>query len=385
MKSCNKLRFVSPLACLFCTFAVLPIAQAQQLPKNGLRIPYTIALTATSELDGEPKEWTKNGVNYIEETTKFDVFRVGNKQLLEMLLNEGIIEDGAISGWSLVEYLQTSGSYDDEGMFQQGAFLVKTGREPIDVSEYLGYTLTDREVESGKETYTEKDGVYSETSKYSGQCIGKIQFADVTIGSGLAKYTDTWSGTWSEYDYDYNSTWSYSPQTFSISGISGWLGGESEDDDPYGEPNIEPYYPADPWDDFSGSYSSTVEGVRLYFYDYSDIDESSVYYYADIASAWSGPFYDSNGDAFYPDNTQNQFSHASSFSDDYDGIHIRLNFYDSTSEIFYYSMLQYDTLNYFREIYVDEEEEDPVLIQGSIRMSGKGTAIRLPEQDYYPY
>jgi hypothetical protein len=34
----------------------------------------------------------------------------------------------------------------------------------------------------------------------------------------------------------------------------------------------------------------------------------------------------------------------------------------------------------------DEEEEDPVLIQGSIK-AGKGTAIRLPElaDDYYPY
>lgn len=384
MKSCNKLRFVSPLACLFCTFAVLPIAQAQQLPKNGLRIPYTIALTATSQLDGEPKEWTKNGFNYIEETTKFDVFRVGNKQLLEMLLNEGIIEDGAISGWSLVEYLQTSGSYDDEGMFQQGAFLVKTGREPIDVSEHLGYTLTEREVESGKETYSEKDGVYSETSKYSGQCIGKIQFADVTIGSGLAKYADTWFGTWSEYDYDYNSTWSYSPQTFSISGISGWLGGESEDDDPYGEPNIEPYYPADPVGEYS-YYSTTTEGIRLYFYNSSDSGEYSVNYYADISSAWSGPFYDSNGDGFYPDNALNHLSHVAISQDGNLGGHIWLNFYDSMSGISYYSKLEPSDLNYFREIYVDEEEEDPVLIQGSIRMSGKGTAIRLPEQDYYPY
>jgi hypothetical protein len=355
------------------------------MPKNGLRIPYTIALTATSQLEGNLKEWTKNGINYVEETSKFDVFRIGNKQLLEILLEEGLIEDGTISGWSLVEYLQTSGSWGDEGMFQQGIFLVKTGRDPINLNGYLGYTLTEREVESGKETYSEKDGVFSETSKYSGQCIGKIQFGDATIGSGLAKYTDTWSGTWSEYDYDYNGTWSYSPQTFSISGISGWLGGESEDDDPYGEPNIESYYPTDPWNDSIMSYTPTADGIRLYFYDNSDSGEYTVYYYADIASAWSGPFNDSNGDVFYADNAQNQFDYLSNSWDDYDGSHIRLNFYDYESGISYYSKLQYYSLNYFREVYDDEEEEDPVLIQGSIKMSGKGTPIRLPEYDYYPY
>jgi hypothetical protein len=358
-----------------------PTVQAQQLPKNGLRIPYTIALTATSQLEGNPKEWTKNGINYVEETSKFDVFRIGNKQLLEILLEESLIGDGTISGWSLVEHLQTSGSWEDEGMFQQGIFLVKTDREPINLNDYLGYTLTEREVESGKETYNEKDGVFSETSKYSGQCIGKIQFGDATIGSGLAKYTDTWSGTWSEYDYDYNSTWSYSPQTFSISGISGWLGGESEDDDPYGEPNIESYYPYDFVSDFSWSYSTTAEGIRLYFYDSSN----SVNYYADTASAWSGPFYDLNGDAYYPENAQSQLNSVSGSWDDYSENHIRLNFYDYESGTSYYSKLQYESLNYFREVYDDEEEEDPVLIQGSIRMSGKGTAIRLPEQDYYPY
>jgi hypothetical protein len=52
----------------------------------------------------------------------------------------------------------------------------------------------------------------------------------------------------------------------------------------------------------------------------------------------------------------------------------------------YYSNVQFDNLDYYREIYDDEEEEDPVLIQGSIK-AGKGTAIRLPElaDDYYPY
>jgi hypothetical protein len=147
MKSWNKLRVVSPLACLFCTFAVLPVAQAGQLPKNGFRTPYTIALTATSEIDGAYKEWEQNGTYYSKETTKLNVYRVGNKQLLEILLEQDVIPDGTISGWSLVEYLQTSGSSEDEGMFQQGAFLVKTGKDPIDMNDYLGYTLTEREVE----------------------------------------------------------------------------------------------------------------------------------------------------------------------------------------------------------------------------------------------
>jgi hypothetical protein len=384
MKSCNKLRFVSPLACLFCTFAVLPIAQAGQLPKNGLRIPYTIALTATSQLDGEPKEWTKNGINYTKETSKFDVFNVGNKELLEILLEQEIITDGTIKGWSLVEYLQTSGSSADEGMFQQGAFLVKTGREPIDVNEYLGYTLTEREVESGEETYSEKDGVFSETSKYSGQCIGKIQFADVTIGSGPAKYTDTWSGTWSEYDYDYNWTWSYSPLTFSISGISGWLGGESEDDDPYGYADVETYYPSNPQADYQ-SYSTgdnADSGPRLYFYD----SANNISYYGSVN--FTGPFYnDQDDEQYYPSNPQNQFQSVSSVSTNGGPSVYRFYYYDDANSVSYYSNVQFEDLNYYREIYDEEEEEAPVLIQGSIKMSGKGTAIRLPElaDDYYPY
>lgn len=367
-------------ACL----VVAPIAQAQPLPKNGLRIPYTIAFTATSEIEGASKEWTKNGVSYVKETSKFDVFKVGNKELLEILLEERIIDDGTIKGWELVEYLQTSGSSTDEGMFQQGAFLVKTGREPIDVNEYLGYTLTEREVEAGEETYSEKDGILSETSKYSGQCIGKIQFADVTIGSGPAKYTDTWSGTWSEYDYDYNWTWSYSPQTFSISGISGWLSGEPEDDDPYGYADVETYYPSNPQADYQ-SYSSgdnADAGPRLNFYD----SANNISYYGSVNFA--GPFYnDQDDEQYYPSNPQNQFQSVSSVSTNGGPSEHRFYYYDDANSVSYYSNVQFEDLNYYREIYDEEEEEAPVLIQGSIKMSGKGTAIRLPElaDDYYPY
>jgi hypothetical protein len=383
MKNSKSLPIASPWAYFLSAYlAAMPASQAQQLPKNGLRIPYTIARTATSEVEGAPKEWTKNGISYTKETTKFDVFKVGNKQLLEVLLEQGIIEDGTISGWSLVEYLQTKGSSDDEGMFQQGIFLVKTGREPIDMNEYIGYTLTDREVESGEETYSENNGVYSEASKYNGQCIGKIQLAGVNIGSGVAKYTDTWSGTWSEYDY--NSTWSYSPQTFSISGISGWLGGESEDDDPYGEPDVETYYPSSPQADYQSytQYHNATSGPLLYFYD----SANSISYYGSVDLA--GPFYyDQNDEEYYPSNPENQFQSVSSVSTNGGPSEYRFYFYDSTDGVQYYSNVQFENLTYYREIYDEEEEEDPVLIQGSIKMSGKGTAIRLPEwaDDYYPY
>jgi hypothetical protein len=387
MKNSKPLPIASPRAYfLGACLAAMPVAQAQQLAKNGLRIPYTIALTATSEIEGAPKEWTKNGISYTKETTKFDVFKVGNKQLLEVLLEQEIIEDGTISGWSLVEYLQTKGSSDDEGMFQQGIFLVKTGREPIDMNEYLGYTLTEREVESGEETYSENNGVYTETSKYNGQCIGKIQLADVNIGSGVAKYTDTWSGTWSEYDYEYNSTWSYVPQTFSISGISGWLGGESEDDDPYGEPDVETYYPSNPQADYLSysTYDNATSGPRLYFYD----SANNISYYGSVNFA--GPFYnDQNDEQYIPSNPENHFQSVSSVSTNGGPSVYRFYFYNSTDGEQYYSNVQFVNLTYYREIYDEEDEEDeedPVLIQGSIK-SGKGTAIRLPEwaDDYYPY
>ncbi len=220
MKYSKSLPIASPCAYfLGACLAAMPVAQAQQLPKNGLRIPYTIALTATSEIEGAPKEWIQNGVSYTKETSKLDVFRVGNKQLLEILLDQDVIPDGTISGWSLVEYLQTSGSSEDEGMFQQGAFLYKAGKDLVDVNDYLGFTLTESEVESGEETYGEKNGVYTEVGKYNGQCTGKIQFAGVNIGSGLAKYTNSGTWSWTE-DYEFYS-WSEIGQSFSITGISG--------------------------------------------------------------------------------------------------------------------------------------------------------------------
>lgn len=383
MKSRNQTYIAFPFACFFgASLMALPTAQAQKLPKNGLRIPYTIELTATSQLNEEPKEWTKKGINYVKETSKFDVFRVGNKQLLEILLEEGIIKDSTIRGWALVEYLQTSGSMEDEGMFQRGIFLVKTGREPIDVNEYLGYTLTEREVESGEETYSEKNGVFSETSKYDGQCIGKIQFAGATIGSGVAGYTNTWSGTWSEYDYDYNWTWSYSPQTFSISGISGWLGGESEDDDPYGEPNVETYYPSNPEADYQSysTYGPDASGPRLYFYNSAE----NVSYYGSVN--FVGPFYnEQNDEPYYPSYPQGHFQSLSSVSTNGGAAVYRFYFNDSINGVSYYSNVQFEDLNYYLESYDEEADEDPVLFQGSIKMSGKGTAIRLPAQDYYPY
>jgi hypothetical protein len=383
MKNSKSLPIASPWAYfLGACLAATPVAQAQQLAKNGLRIPYTIALTATSEIEGAYMEWTKNGVSYTKETTKFDVFKVGNKQLLEILLEEGVIPDGTISGWSLVEYLQTSGSSEDEGMFQQGAFLYKAGKDLVDVNDYLGFTLTESEVESEVETYGEKNGVYTGVEKSTGQAIGKIYFADNTIGSGLAKYTNTWSATWTESYESY--TWSEIPQSLSISGISGWLGGESEDDDPYGEPDVETYYPSNPQADYQSysTYDNATSGPRLYFYN----SAHDISYYGSVNFA--GPFYnDQNDKQYIPSNPENHFQSVSSVSTNGGPSVYRFYFNDSTDGVQYYSNVQFDNFTYYREIYdeedeeeeeEEEEEEDPVLIQGSIK-SGKGTAIRLPE------
>jgi hypothetical protein len=385
MKNSKPLPIASPWAYfLSACLAAMPVAQAGQLPKNGFRTPYTIALTATSEIDGAYKEWEQNGAYYSKETTKLNVYRVGNKQLLEILLEQDVIPDGTISGWSLVEYLQTSGSSEDEGMFQQGAFLVKTGKDPIDMNDYLGYTLTEREVESGEETYSEKNGVYTEVGKYNGQCTGKIQFAGVNIGSGLAKYTNSGTWSWTE-DYEFYS-WSEIGQSSSITGISGWLAGDANDDDPYGyedDPIIEPHYPSNPQADYQ-SYSTgdnAASGPRLNFYD----SANNISYYGSVNFA--EPFYnDQNDEQYYPSNPQNQFQSLSSVSTNGGPSVYRFYYYDNANSVSYYSNVQFDNLDYYREIYDDEEEEDPVLIQGSIK-AGKGTAIRLPElaDDYYPY
>ena len=238
MKSLDQHAITTSFACIIGALLLNPLAaHAEQLAKNGLRIPYTIAVTATTEIEGSYKEWEQDGTYYIKETTKLNVYRVGNKQLLEILLEQDVIPDGTISGWSLVEYLQTSGSSEDEDMFQQGAFLVKMGRDPIDVNEHLGYTLSEREVESGEETYGENNGFYTKAAKNNGQGIGEIYFEGNTIGSGLAKYinSETWDWTYTEESYDLETySWTEIPQSFSISGICGWVESDGENDDPYG-------------------------------------------------------------------------------------------------------------------------------------------------------
>jgi hypothetical protein len=355
--------------------------EAAPLPNNGVRTPLTVTLTATSEYESEPVEWSKNGTSYKKYTIKLDVFKIGNKQVLEILKEEGLIPDNEIKGWALVDYLQTSGSSADEDTaYQQGSFLVKTGQDPVDLNEIGWVTLTNREVESGSETTSETSNTYSEAGKFTGQCIGKIYYGENMIGSGLAQYTNTWtwSETWSDESYEY--VWSEVPQSFSITGISGWLSGEARDDDPNGNDGdeITEYYPSNPQADYTSHavYDEYLDyGPILYFYD-SDNDIS---YYG--VPAFAGTYYsDQDDEIYYSADPSSDFESVSLVSTNGSPDVYRYVFYDSTNNVNYYSLVEFDDLYYFT--YNDDEEEDSVLIQGSIKMSGKGTPIRLPEWSY---
>lgn len=337
-------------------------------------MPMKITLTASSEIENEPTEWTRNGAFYTRQITKLDVQKIGNKELLEIFLELDIIPDGTISGWSLVEYLQTSGSsMDEDTIFQQGVFLVKRGQEPVDLNDILGYSLTEREVESSDVTSSEKNGIYTETGKYTGQCIGKIYFDGNTIGSGLAKYTNTYTGNWNEETYDY--AWSEIPQAGSITGISGWLSGDAEDDDPYAYEDTLEYYPSNPQADYQdySVYDDLVSGPILYFYD----QVNNVSYYGNVD--FNGPFFNEQNDAtYYPNDPWSDFQSVSLVSIEGGFSEYRYDFYDSSNDVTYYSLVQFEDLEYYTYDY-NEEEEDSVLIQGSILTAGKGTPIRLLE------
>lgn len=125
---------------------------------------------------------TKSTYTY-EEGSKIATYKISNKEFLEALVEEGVIQN--IFGWALVTV-----DADDVG---SGTFITKKDAEPINVDQYLytewGDVEAEAEQESTKEVYTYNWLSDTETFKATGtqksrSLVGiKSQFASAKIDS----------------------------------------------------------------------------------------------------------------------------------------------------------------------------------------------------------
>lgn len=126
--------------------------------------------------------------------TKMVTFRISNKEILEDLVEQGVIEN--ITGYAI----QLIGSPDEEGYIDSKFYVVKRGETPIDISEYFS-------AESGAEAenynyrsvkvYT--PSTETETTTVTGKSSGKelIQLHySASVGSleieGIASWVETY-------------------------------------------------------------------------------------------------------------------------------------------------------------------------------------------------
>ncbi len=114
----------------------------------------TIALTESYEDDNVSKE-TGNGYTDSQKIVKE---KISNKEVLDFLEEQNVITD-EIKGWSIVVR-----TYEGE---EQGFYLVKKGKDDINVSEYLYFNDGSDEVESYTETYAENDTTGTTKGKYA--------------------------------------------------------------------------------------------------------------------------------------------------------------------------------------------------------------------------
>jgi hypothetical protein len=149
--------------------AIASLALAAYGHANGIEDEYrehnvTIALKLSTE--GEEKFEENN--NGFKASQKIVTQKISNKQLLEALVEEGVID--SIKGWSIKAL--TSGSKI------AGFFLVKKNHDPVDISEYFDYDVS-FVLEQYKEKLKETDNVEKYENHYHILATG---YFDLLIG-----------------------------------------------------------------------------------------------------------------------------------------------------------------------------------------------------------
>ena len=182
----------------------------------------TLQFRATFEGELIERE-SSNSTTYIyTEEQKLQTAKFSNKELLEALVEEGVIS--SIGGWSLVALTQETGE-------SMGFYLIKNGRAPVSLANYLSINDDAEEgsyVEAFKSTYQETATSAVETGSYTGKGLVDI---NITIGSGSISAVGMISdaGTWT---FDQNSeAFRLKPGKAAITSVAGKFTGEDEEDE----------------------------------------------------------------------------------------------------------------------------------------------------------
>lgn len=148
---------------------------------NGREHALNVSLTFSSEGETTSSERVSGLTTITNYQNKIVVERLGNRQFLEFLVEEGVIP--SISGWSIRYFSSTGG----EG-YEVGTFIVKRDQDPINVSAYLDISAS-QNIESvrGRINENETAETYLETGNGNGVAIGNLYLEDELVASGILR------------------------------------------------------------------------------------------------------------------------------------------------------------------------------------------------------
>ena len=161
--------------------------------------------------------------------TKMVTFRISNKELLEDLVEQGVIE--SITGYAL----QLIGSPDEEGYVDSKFYVVKRGETPIDISEYFFVDSEDAEAENYSYRSVEVSNPATETVTFTetGRANGKelIQLTYSAIDGGLElEGIANWAETYRVIGKDPDQVSLWVPAAATVTSIVGSAGDSSSEE-----------------------------------------------------------------------------------------------------------------------------------------------------------
>jgi hypothetical protein len=167
--------------------------------------------------------------NTEEYGTKMVTFRISNKELLEGLVEQGVIE--SITGYAL----QLIGSPDEEGYVDNKFYVAKRGETPIDISEYFFANSEDAEAEnysyrsvavSNPNTETQ---TFTETGRANGKELIELTYSSVNGGMELEGVVN-WAETYRVVGTDPNQVSLWAPGAATVTSIVGSAGDPSSEE-----------------------------------------------------------------------------------------------------------------------------------------------------------
>ena len=169
---------------IYTGLAALAMASSSAFAQGIDVYEHGVTLTLTQYIEGEETETVSENSSKEVFTNKstFVTRKFGNKQLLEALVEDGLIP--SISGWSVKLYLTTDGN-------RISVFITKKNVDPIDISDYLDYFTNEIVDEyNSKETFfTNGNYDYNETFNLRGLAGVAVNVPGLVVETSGAFYS----------------------------------------------------------------------------------------------------------------------------------------------------------------------------------------------------